>query len=106
LGVGARDGLDALGLAFAQDADLLGFAVASVWMRDASCRDRSYSALPWLVWMSIDSSDSVMNVCCLARDSASRSSFSFIAAFCCRVYVSTCSSAIWRHRRCVRMLSI
>ena len=23
-------------------------AVASVWMRAASCRDRSYSALPWL----------------------------------------------------------
>jgi hypothetical protein len=35
--------------------------------------------------MLIDSSDSVMNVCCLAHASASRSSFSFIAAFSWRV---------------------
>ena len=77
--------LNLLRLALAEDPDLLGLGRGERLDLAASWRERSYSALPWFDWMLIDSSDSVMSVCCLARASASRSSRSFIAAFSCRV---------------------
>ena len=47
----------------------------------ACCSERWYSALPWLLWMVMLSSDSVSMLLLRARASASRSSRSLTAAF-------------------------
>jgi hypothetical protein len=43
-------------------------AVASVWMRAAFLSRALVLGLALVDWMLIESSDSVMKVCCLARD--------------------------------------